>query len=129
VLACDHKVAALPLIALTGDSQYPLAVLVKLGLDYLPAGLTAAGVTLRLAVSAGGLFMPLLGLVADHCGPCGVFIVLAHPAHRHRSCPGASESRRHRDSPHPAPTRTRCPSDRGIAAVRTSLDIRADFEH
>jgi FSR family fosmidomycin resistance protein-like MFS transporter len=37
---------------------------------------TATGVTLGLGVSAGGLFMPLPGLVADHHGPRGAFIVL-----------------------------------------------------
>ena len=56
----------------------PFAVLVKLGQDYLPSRPgTAAGVTLGLAVSAGGLFMPLLGLVADHHGPRGAFAILA----------------------------------------------------
>jgi FSR family fosmidomycin resistance protein-like MFS transporter len=34
-------------------------------------------VTLGLAVSAGGLFMPLLGLVADRHGPRGALVVLA----------------------------------------------------
>ena len=53
-------------------------MLVKLGQDYLTSRPgTAAGVTLGLAVSAGGLLMPLLGLVADHCGPQGVIVVLA----------------------------------------------------
>ena len=37
----------------------------------------AAGVTLGLAVSAGGLFMPLLGLVAERHGPQGAIAVLA----------------------------------------------------
>ena len=79
MLACDHKLAALPLIGLTGlVTNLPFAVLVKLGQDYLPTRPgTAAGVTLGLAVSAGGLLTPLLGLVADHHGPYGVFIVLA----------------------------------------------------
>jgi FSR family fosmidomycin resistance protein-like MFS transporter len=58
-------------------TNIPFAVLVKLGQDYLPSRPgTAAGVTLGLAVSAGGLFMPLLGLVADHHGPRGAFVVL-----------------------------------------------------
>ncbi|SHN29745.1 hypothetical protein [Streptomyces yunnanensis] len=53
-------------------------MLVKLGQDYLPSRpSTAAGVTLGLALSAGGLFMPPLGLVADHCGPRGALVVLA----------------------------------------------------
>jgi FSR family fosmidomycin resistance protein-like MFS transporter len=79
VLACNDKYAALPVILLAGlVTNIPFAVLVKLGQDYLPSRPgTAAGVTLGLAVSAGGLFMPILGLVAEHHGPRGAFIVLA----------------------------------------------------
>jgi MFS transporter, FSR family, fosmidomycin resistance protein len=55
----------------------PFAVLVKLGQDYLPnrPG-TAAGVTLGLAVSVGGLIAPVFGVLADSAGPQGVFAVL-----------------------------------------------------
>jgi MFS transporter, FSR family, fosmidomycin resistance protein len=79
LLACDSKYAALPLVLLVGlVTNIPFAVLIKLGQDYLPTRPgTAAGVTLGLAVSAGGLFMPLLGLVADRHGPRGAFVVLA----------------------------------------------------
>jgi MFS transporter, FSR family, fosmidomycin resistance protein len=79
LLACDNRYWALPLIALLGlASNIPLAVLVKLGQDYLPSRPgTAAGVTLGLAVSAGGLFQPVLGVIADHYGPRGAFVVLA----------------------------------------------------
>lgn len=79
LLCCDNKYAALPLVLLVGlVTNIPFAVLVKLGQDYLPTRPgTAAGVTLGLAVSAGGLFMPLLGIVADHHGPYGAFLVLA----------------------------------------------------
>jgi FSR family fosmidomycin resistance protein-like MFS transporter len=79
LLACDDKYAALPVVLLVGlVTNIPFAVLIKLGQDYLPTRPgTAAGVTLGLAVSAGGLFMPLLGLVADDHGPRGTFIVLA----------------------------------------------------
>ena len=79
LLACDNKYGALPLAMLTGlISNIPFAVLIKLGQDYLPSRPgTAAGVTLGLAMSAGGLFMPLLGLVADHYGPRGAFVALA----------------------------------------------------
>jgi MFS transporter, FSR family, fosmidomycin resistance protein len=79
LLCCDSKYGALPLVFLVGlVTNVPFAVLIKLGQDYLPSRPgTAAGVTLGLAVSAGGLFMPLLGLVADHHGPQGAFIVLA----------------------------------------------------
>jgi FSR family fosmidomycin resistance protein-like MFS transporter len=79
LLACGNKYAALPLVLLVGFvTNIPFAVLVKLGQDYLPTRPgTAAGVTLGLAVSAGGLFMPVLGLVADSHGPRGAFVVLA----------------------------------------------------
>ncbi|MBF9069504.1 MFS transporter [Streptacidiphilus fuscans] len=79
LLACDDKYAALPLVLAVGViSNVPFAVLVKLGQDYLPSRPgTAAGVTLGLALSAGGLFMPLLGLVADRHGPRGALVVLA----------------------------------------------------
>lgn len=79
LLACDDKYAALPLVLLVGlVTNIPFAVLVKLGQDYLPSRPgTAAGVTLGLAISAGGLFMPLLGLIADHHGPRGALVVLA----------------------------------------------------
>ncbi|WP_194835442.1 MFS transporter [Nocardia sp. XZ_19_369] len=68
----------LALAALTGITvNIPFAVLVKLSQDYLPnrPG-TAAGVTLGLAVSAGGLFVPLLGMLADHQGPQAVLTAL-----------------------------------------------------
>ncbi|RMI34384.1 MFS transporter [Nocardia stercoris] len=55
----------------------PFAVLVKLGQDYLPTRPgTAAGVTLGLAVSIGGLFVPALGLLADHHGTPAAMAVL-----------------------------------------------------
>jgi FSR family fosmidomycin resistance protein-like MFS transporter len=64
--------------ALTGVAlNVPFAVLVKLGQDYLPSRPgTAAGVTLGLGVSIGGLFAPLFGLTAQHHGPEGVFVLL-----------------------------------------------------
>ena len=79
LLLCRDMYAALPLIFVVGlVTNIPFAVLIKLGQDYLPTrpGM-AAGVTLGLAVSAGGLFMPVLGIVADHHGPRGAFVVLA----------------------------------------------------
>ncbi|MEV5748070.1 hypothetical protein AB0L00_09655 [Actinoallomurus sp. NPDC052308] len=55
----------------------PFAVLVKLGQDYLPTRPgTAAGVTLGLGVSVGGLISPVFGLVARAYGPQGVFVAL-----------------------------------------------------
>ncbi|MFF5297335.1 MFS transporter [Paractinoplanes globisporus] len=71
-------VAPLVFAALAGAAlNVPFAVLVKLGQDYLPGRPgTAAGVTLGLGVSIGGLFAPLLGLAAQHYGPQGVFAIL-----------------------------------------------------
>ena len=79
MLLCPNRHAALPLALVVGlVTNIPFAVLVKLGQDYLPTRPgTAAGVTLGLAVSAGGLFLPLLGLVADAHGPRGALVVLA----------------------------------------------------
>ncbi|WP_433383538.1 MFS transporter [Actinoplanes sp. CA-142083] len=71
-------IAPLLFAALVGVAlNIPFAVLVKLGQDYLPGRPgTAAGVTLGLGVSIGGLFAPLLGLAAQHYGPQGVFAIL-----------------------------------------------------
>jgi MFS transporter, FSR family, fosmidomycin resistance protein len=52
-------------------------VLVKLGQDYLPSRPgTAAGVTLGLAVSAGGLLTPVFGAIAATYGTPMVFTLL-----------------------------------------------------
>jgi FSR family fosmidomycin resistance protein-like MFS transporter len=79
LLLSHDRYAALPLIAAIGlITNIPFAVLIKLGQDYLPSRPgTAAGVTLGLAVSAGGLFLPVLGLVADNHGPRGAFLMIA----------------------------------------------------
>lgn len=79
MLLCHDPYGALPLSLLVGIvTGLPFSVLVKLGQDYLPGRPgTAAGVTLGLAVSAGGVFMPILGWVASHHGPQGVLVVLA----------------------------------------------------
>lgn len=78
LLVCQDEHTALPLVLLAGAvSGVPFAVLVKLGQDYLPSRpATAAGVTVGLAVSAGGLLMPVLGLVADAHGPRGALVVI-----------------------------------------------------
>jgi MFS transporter, FSR family, fosmidomycin resistance protein len=57
--------------------RIPFSVLVKLGQDYLPSRPgTAAGVTLGLAVSAGGLAAPAFGAVAAAAGTPAVFTLL-----------------------------------------------------
>ena len=57
--------------------RIPFSVLVKLGQDYLPGRPgTASGVTLGLAVSAGGLAAPAFGVVAAAHGTPAVFTLL-----------------------------------------------------
>lgn len=79
MLLTSNRYAALLFALLTGiATTIPFAVLFKLGQDYLPPRPgTAAGVTLGLAVSAGGLFLPVLGLVAEAHGLRGALVVLA----------------------------------------------------
>ena len=75
---CPGTIAPLAFAILAGLAlNIPFAVLVKLGQDYLPnrPG-TAAGVTLGLGVSLGGLASPLFGLIADAHGPQGVLTAL-----------------------------------------------------
>jgi MFS transporter, FSR family, fosmidomycin resistance protein len=78
LLLTPGSVAPLLFAMLIGVAlNLPFAVMVKLGQDYLPSRPgTAAGVTLGLAVSMGGLIAPLLGLVADAHGPRGVLVAL-----------------------------------------------------
>ncbi|MFV2172665.1 MFS transporter [Actinomadura sp. LOL_016] len=70
--------APLAFAVLTGLAvNVPFAVLVRLGQDYLPGRPgTAAGLTLGLGVSVGGLLSPLFGLVADAHGTPLVFTLL-----------------------------------------------------
>jgi FSR family fosmidomycin resistance protein-like MFS transporter len=69
---------ALPLAVIAGAViNMPFGVIVKLGQDYLPSRPgTAAGVTLGLSVSAGGLLLPVLGTIGDSLGPQTVLAVL-----------------------------------------------------
>jgi MFS transporter, FSR family, fosmidomycin resistance protein len=60
----------------------PFAVQVTLGRDFLPNRIgIASGVTLGLAVSAGGVAAPLFGLLADTYGlPTALGTIAAFPA-------------------------------------------------
>lgn len=66
VLAPDWPLAMV-FVAVTGVAIFmPFAVFVILGQDYLPNRIgTASGVTVGLAVTVGGLFSPLLGMLGD----------------------------------------------------------------
>jgi MFS transporter, FSR family, fosmidomycin resistance protein len=76
--ACPSAgIALLAALAAGVTVRIPFSVLVKLGQDYLPGRPgTAAGVTLGLAVSAGGLAAPLFGAVAAAHGTPAVFTLL-----------------------------------------------------
>jgi MFS transporter, FSR family, fosmidomycin resistance protein len=70
---------ALVMATLAGAAcNVPFTVLVTLGQDYLPNRIgTASGVTLGLAVSAGGLVNPVFGVLADAHGPAAVISTIA----------------------------------------------------
>jgi FSR family fosmidomycin resistance protein-like MFS transporter len=78
LLLVPGALAPLPFALVTGVCvNIPVAVLVKLGQDYLPTRPgTAAGVTLGLGVSIGGLVAPLLALIANAHGPRGAVLAL-----------------------------------------------------
>lgn len=65
--------------ALAGITIYmPFSVFVILGQDYLPNRIgIASGVTVGLAVTVGGLFSPLLGVIADATDLRVTFLILA----------------------------------------------------
>jgi FSR family fosmidomycin resistance protein-like MFS transporter len=65
--------------ALAGITIYmPFSVFVILGQDYLPNRIgIASGVTVGLAVAVGGLFSPLLGVIADATDLRVTFLILA----------------------------------------------------
>lgn len=80
VLAPNWPVA-MGFVALFGIAIFmPFAVVVILGQDYLPNRIgIASGVTVGLAVTAGGLFSPLLGWIADQTDlqvAFGILVVL-----------------------------------------------------
>ena len=78
LLLAPGALAPLPFTLAAGIAlNLPFAVLVKLGQDYLPTRPgTAAGVTLGLGVSVGGLTAPLLALIAAAHGPRGALLAL-----------------------------------------------------
>lgn len=78
LLLVPGRLAPLLFVLATGTSlNIPFAVLIKLGQDYLPTRQgTAAGVTLGLGVSMGGLAAPVLGLIASAHGPRGALLAL-----------------------------------------------------
>jgi FSR family fosmidomycin resistance protein-like MFS transporter len=78
LLLVPGALAPLPFALATGITlNIPFAVLIKLGQDYLPTRPgTAAGVTLGLGVSVGGLAAPLLALIANSHGPRGALLAL-----------------------------------------------------
>jgi FSR family fosmidomycin resistance protein-like MFS transporter len=78
LLLVPGALAPLPFALATGVAlNIPFAVLIKLGQDYLPTRPgTAAGVTLGLGISVGGLAAPLLALLANSHGPRGALLAL-----------------------------------------------------
>lgn len=66
-------------VAVTGVALYvPFSLHTTLGQDYLPGRVgTASGITLGLAVSAGGLLAPALGALADRTGVAVAVTALA----------------------------------------------------
>ncbi|WP_081747089.1 MFS transporter [Arthrobacter sp. H5] len=70
LLAAPSMVVAVTAVALLGLGLYlPFSVQTTLGQDYLPNRIgTASGVTLGLAVSAGGACAPLFGWLGDQYG-------------------------------------------------------------
>lgn len=74
----QDPVTAMVFIAISGVTIFiPFAVFVILGQDYLPNRIgIASGVTVGMAVTVGGLFSPLLGVIADATDLRVVFAIL-----------------------------------------------------
>lgn len=82
LLLAPNATFALLCVTLLGITVYlPFSVFVMLGQDYLPRRIgTASGVTVGLAVSAGGLVSPLLGMLADRTSlHTALAVMLAFP--------------------------------------------------
>jgi len=69
-LSLHHMTAAVAMLVPLGIAlAAPASVMVVMGQEYLPNRVGfAAGVTLGLSMTVGGLFMPLFGSIADHHG-------------------------------------------------------------
>ena len=80
-LAPNPAVAAVGAAVAGAGTFLPFAVTTTLGQEYLPNHVgTASGVTIGLAVSAGGALAPVLGLVSDAHGPrAGMAALLVLP--------------------------------------------------
>ncbi len=77
-LVRDARTATILLVPVALALYLPFSVLVVMGQEYLPNRIgTASGVTLGLAVTAGGLAAPLLGLVADRWGIATPLLVVS----------------------------------------------------
>lgn len=74
----DARVAAALLVPVGFVLYVPFSVLVVMGQEYLPNRIgTASGLTMGLAVTAGGLSAPLLGRLADHGGVAAPLLLVA----------------------------------------------------
>lgn len=70
--------AAVSLVPLALATYLPSPLMTLLGQEYLPTRIgTAAGVTMGLSFSVGGLLMPVLGWIGDHHGLHAALLALA----------------------------------------------------
>ena len=78
LLSTNPLVAVLLLVPIGGTLALSNSVVVVMAQEYLPnrVGL-AAGVTLGLSMTIGGLFMPVFGTIADHFGLTRALILLS----------------------------------------------------
>jgi FSR family fosmidomycin resistance protein-like MFS transporter len=76
--ARDVRLAAVLLVPVGVALYVPFSVLVVMGQEYLPNRVgTASGMTLGLAVTAGGIAAPFLGKLADHFGVAAPLLLAA----------------------------------------------------
>ncbi|GAB3305728.1 MFS transporter [Epidermidibacterium keratini] len=78
LLAPSPAVAYAGVVLLAVGLYLPFSVMVSMGQEYLPGRVgLASGVTLGLAVSVGGIFAPVFGILADRADLTTSFAVLA----------------------------------------------------